>query len=199
MSEEYNVSLEAIRRELAAVSTDFEAVGNYDRMQWFDAILTNLHVNFKQVEVEKYVNDFYSMIESPKYDPAVESVLVSIKKLNKKLGLLTDSDYKPGTKMKRISKLPFARLFDKIEVAGDTIPYKKRTESPFVIIAKDLGVAPDKTIYIGDRMDFDIKNSKKAGMKAALITTYNDTRGLEDVVEPDWVVSNIREVLNIIK
>jgi 4-nitrophenyl phosphatase len=73
----------------------------------------------------------------------------------------------------------------------------KPAPTMFLVAAEMLGVAPQHTLMIGDRLDTDIAGANSAGMPGALVLTGVSQR--EDVgVEPgspDMIISGLPELL----
>ena len=54
-------------------------------------------------------------------------------------------------------------------ISGDTLPERKPHPAPLLLASREIGVAPEKTIYVGDARR-DIDAGRAAGMKTVAVT-----------------------------
>ncbi|MCW1294839.1 MAG: HAD family hydrolase, partial [Candidatus Parvarchaeum sp.] len=154
-------------------------------------------LNLDEKQVEKLAQIFYDFIlEKIEYPKETEEVLKALKLKGKKLGLLTDTDVRPGLKRRRLNSLSFTKLFDAVLIAGEDIPQRKSSPIPFIELARLLDVEPKETLVIGDRMDADIDNAKEADMKAVLIDKYLPPN--KGVHEPDAIIHELKQLLDVV-
>lgn len=203
MSEKYKVDKgalwsEIIRIEQEKVHNPDKTKNNYHRRAWFKIMAKNLNIKFSKKDLDRYLDMFYSSIKNNiEFSEHTENVLKTIKSSGRKLALLTErDDSMPGFKQERIKHLSFSKHFDVIVVAGETVPERKLETAAFSKTAEMLGTEPEKILMIGDRLDIDIENGKEAGFRTALINSYDDPR--IGKYTPDYVISDIREVLKLI-
>ena len=169
----------------------------YDRKAVIKRMNKNLSLNMDERQIEELAQVFYDFIlEKINYSGDTEEVLKTLKSRGKKLGLLTDTDVRPGLKKRRLNSLGFTKLFDAVLIAGEDIPQRKNSSIPFIELARLLNVEPKNTLVVGDRMDADIDNAKEAGMKAVLIDTYLPPN--KGIHEPDAVIHELKQLLEIV-
>ncbi|MGC8533015.1 MAG: HAD family hydrolase [Candidatus Parvarchaeum sp.] len=169
----------------------------YDREAVIRKLNENLSLNLDEKQAEKLAQLFYDFIlEKINYSSDTEEVLKALKSRGKKLGLLTDTDVRPGLKRRRLNSLDFIKLFDVVLIAGEDIPQRKNSPIPFIEIARLLNAEPRDTVVIGDRMDADIDNAKEAGMKAVLIDKYLPPNA--GVHDPDAVIHELKQLLDVL-
>ncbi len=169
----------------------------YDRKAVIKKLNENLSLNLDEKQVEKLAQIFYDFIvEKIEYPKETEEVLKALKLKGKKLGLLTDTDVRPGLKRRRLNSLSFTKLFDAVLIAGEDIPQRKSSPIPFIELARLLDVEPKETLVIGDRMDADIDNAKEADMKAVLIDKYLPPN--KGVHEPDAIIHELKQLLDVV-
>lgn len=170
----------------------------YDRKAVIAKLNENLSLKLTENDIEDLAKGFYRFIsEKINYSEDTESILKEFKLRGKKLGLLTDTDVRPGLKNERLSRLNFTKLFDVIIIAGESIPQRKNSNIPFLEISRLLNVVPSDTVVIGDRMDADVDNAKEANMKAILIDKYLPPNS--GVHKPDAVIHELKELLEIVE
>ncbi len=69
----------------------------------------------------------------------------------------------------------------------------------FLLACKDMKLEPNEVLMIGDDIEADILGAKKAGLKTALVKTGKFTPSdLEKGIEPDFILEDINEVLEIL-
>jgi HAD superfamily hydrolase (TIGR01549 family) len=169
----------------------------YDRKAVIKKVNENLSLNMTEKQIDDMAQIFYDFIlEKISYSNDTDEVLKALKSKGKKLGLLTDTDVKPGLKKRRLNSLGFTKLFDAILIAGEDIPQRKNSLIPFIEIARLLNVEPKNTVVVGDRMDADIDNAKEAGMKAVLIDKYLPPN--KGIHKPDAVIHELKQLLEIV-
>jgi NagD protein len=85
-----------------------------------------------------------------------------------------------------------------IEKAAGKAPYivGKPNALMMTIATKKLGVHPDSTLMIGDRMDTDIVGGMEAGMTTCLVLSGVTTQNMLDSFpyKPDYVFNNVGEI-----
>jgi putative hydrolase of the HAD superfamily len=95
--------------------------------------------------------------------PHVRETLEALHKKGFKLGLL--SDFPPE---KKLEYLGLADYWDTILCSESTNRLKPHP-TPFLELAKKLDLPPERILYVGNSVKYDIIGAKRAGMKAALI------------------------------
>jgi len=95
----------------------------------------------------------------------VRETLEDFKKAGLKLGLL--SDFPPETKLEH---LDLSDPWDVVMCSERTGRLKPDPLS-FRLLAAELGVEPERLLYVGNSVSYDIRGAHSAGMKAALVTS----------------------------
>ena len=107
-------------------------------------------------EWEKYFKNF-------RIYPDVRDSLIKLKNSGLKLAVL--SDFPVGKKLEYFN---LADLFD-VVLGFPESGNLKPSPVPFLKIAEQLEIQPDKILYIGNRLDYDVIGAESAGLKGALI------------------------------
>lgn len=76
-------------------------------------------------------------------------------------------------------------------IAGDDIKERKPALDGFYAMIDRSKLPPGQLLYVGDRVDVDIKPAKKVGMKTCLIYSNSE--------QADFCVSNLNELLDLIR
>jgi len=115
--------------------------------------------------------------------PHVIETLDALRKNGITLGLL--SDFPPETKLKNLKIFEYWDVVVCSEQAG----FLKPDTAAFLEIAKRMGTAPEKILYVGNSVSYDVAGAHKAGMKAALVRAVPFLPGRE---KPPSAAQNIR-------
>ncbi len=95
--------------------------------------------------------------------PDVRESLEKLKDAGLKLAVL--SDFPVGRKLEYFG---LEGLFDVVLGFPDSLRLKPRPE-PFHLMAEKLETDPEEILYIGNRLDYDVRGAENAGMRGALI------------------------------
>jgi len=119
--------------------------------------------------------------------PHVRETLTAFKNDGLKLGLL--SDFPPER------KLEYMKLSD----YWDTILCSEHTgrlkpdPAPFDRLARELNTDPERILYVGNSVSYDIKGAKAFGMHAALIRPAGKLAGIR-AAGADFIFSDYRQL-----
>jgi HAD superfamily hydrolase (TIGR01549 family) len=114
-----------------------------------------------------------------------------------RLGMVANTDGKPGLKRRRVEGSGLAGFFEVIIVAGDDVPEVKPDPRPFRAAADALGVRPEESVMVGDHPRNDVEGAKKAGMKAVLVGR-GEPNTPPHGVKPDLVITTLSDLLLIV-
>ncbi len=167
---EHGVSMDeaAVRSKLDAFDDRMNMQTKYDRDEWWPILLAELGLKQKVPSLLMgELTELYWAVYSDAYKPYpdAESTLNYLKRKSYKLGLITDTDGKPGMKSKRLKRLPFIELFDVVVIGGDDTPSAKPSPEPFLLAASKLGLRVKDCVMVGDKPFTDIKGARAAGMR----------------------------------
>ena len=95
--------------------------------------------------------------------PGVREALQRLKAAGLKTAAL--SDFPVGRKLEYFG---VDDLFDVVLGYPESERLKPRPE-PFLLMAERLGVEPGELLYIGNKLDYDVRGAENAGMRGALI------------------------------
>jgi pyrophosphatase PpaX len=111
------------------------------------------------------------------------------------LGLVTSKGLEVATR--GLALFDLGSYFDTLVTREDTERHKPYPD-PLLVGAQRLGVAPERTIYVGDS-SVDVLAGKAAGMVTAWVAWGADTPGSVADVEPDYVLTSMGEVLPLVR
>jgi putative hydrolase of the HAD superfamily len=141
-------------------------------------------------------------IDSIKLYDDVREVLETLKQMNIKTAIITD-----GRIIKQYEKVLRLGIDDLIDhvIVSDEIGIKKPNEKLFEYCLKKTGVKGEEAIYIGDRLDKDIKPASNLGIHSVYIHrggkhdfNKSDVEKPEQI-SPKYEINDMRELINIIK
>ncbi|MCP4367844.1 MAG: HAD family hydrolase [Deltaproteobacteria bacterium] len=137
---------------------------------------------------DEYV-DFYQdkLLKTCTPFNGVEKLLSGVKQ-KVKTGLITNA-YDGQEQGERIRSSGLEIYFDLIVIAGDIGLYKPDI-SIFLYALNRLNVAPDRALYVGDSIKYDIVGAKAAGMKTTLFSKQSN----RDCNVADYNVKGIDEL-----
>jgi putative hydrolase of the HAD superfamily len=152
--------------------------------------LTDEEVNELGMRCTQALRKFLSMD-----DDAVE-VVHALAKAGFKLGLVSNTPF-PAFAIDDF--LQFEGLFDyfPIRVYSSAVRYMKPQRRIFRLALDQLGVAPEKILFVGDRVDKDVKGPARVGMRTALLA--KNGRVIRGRVRPDHIISRLTEVPAILQ
>lgn len=160
----------------------------YNRDVWWKTLLAELGLGTRVPWIHfvtlRYWDAYAS--NSPPFRDA-ESTLRRVKKMGYKIGLVSDSDGTPGMKRKRISRVPFHRMFEAVVVAGEDTPRVKPGHESFRLIARRLRVQPESCCYVADNPRTDIAGAKAVGMTTVIVKRRGNNAG-----SPAYRIPNLR-------
>ena len=127
--------------------------------------------------------------------PHVIETLDALRKNGITLGLL--SDFPPETKLKNL------KIFEcwDVVVCSEEAGFLKPDPAALLEIAKRMDTAPEKILYVGNSVSYDVVGAHKAGMKAALVravpllpTGEKPLSAVPDVRRADFIFSDYRQL-----
>jgi putative hydrolase of the HAD superfamily len=95
--------------------------------------------------------------------PNVREVLTEFRARKIKLGIL--SDVPPDRKLENLG---LSGLWD-VQLCSEVSGGLKPNKTPFLALAEKMRLEPERILYVGNSVSYDVRGSKSIGMKAALI------------------------------
>jgi putative hydrolase of the HAD superfamily len=123
--------------------------------------------------------------------PHVRETLGVFKEKGLTLGLL--SDFPPALKLEYLGLNSF---WDTV-ICSEQTNRLKPDQTPFLELARQMGLPPEQILYVGNSVPYDIVGSKQAGMKAALIAS-NPLKSLLNRSKADFVFSDYRQLRSFV-
>lgn len=95
-----------------------------------------------------------------------------------------------------VDRLGFGGFFEGLYGAEDVVNHKPAPDLVLLIL-KELGVSPEETLVVGDAT-YDLLMGQGAGCKVCGVTWGNQSREKLRSVNPDHIISDFKELLDII-
>jgi len=97
-----------------------------------------------------------------------------------------------------LQTIGLARHFD-VSVAAPSFGAAKPDRAIFLEACRQLGVAPDEAVYVGDDLRLDVYGAQRAGMRAVWMNRTGLVNYLQDEVRPDAEVTSLDGLLDWLK
>jgi FMN phosphatase YigB (HAD superfamily) len=120
----------------------------------------------------------------------VLETLTALRNAGYKLGLL--SDFPPE---KKIEYLGLSRFWDAVHCSEYSGALKPHPLS-FVKLAEQMNLPPEKILYVGNSLSYDVGGASKAGMKTAWIRIFPLQILRKKGLKPDFSFSNYRQLFD---
>lgn len=107
-------------------------------------------------------------------EPETKETLVALKEHGLKLGIVSNT-FVHGTSLeKHLEQLGILDFFT-VRLYSYEFPFRKPDIRIFRMAAQRIGQAPQNILYVGDRIDKDIKPAIRSGMSAVLKAAYTNS------------------------
>lgn len=130
----------------------------------------------------------------------VKETLAKLRADGFKLGIITDG--RPRGQRNKIAALGLETMVDKITITDELggAEFRKPDPKAFELMCKELGVAPDEMMYVGDnpQKDFAIGRTGIVTVRIVNDGLYND-RDYLDGIAPYRTINNIRELRKVME
>jgi HAD superfamily hydrolase (TIGR02253 family) len=121
--------------------------------------------------------------------------LIKLKK-NYKLAIVSDAPVMEA--WMRIVTLGLDPFFDAVVTMADARKQKTST-APFKVALKKLGIKPEESLMIGDRITRDVNTAKKLGIKTVYARYGDENPPLKGKSGADFEINNISEMISVVK
>jgi putative hydrolase of the HAD superfamily len=128
---------------------------------------------------------------------STHALLDSLRQRGLKTGLVSNA-FDPGWLLRNdLERMGLTQRLD-VAVFSSEVGKRKPHESIFAAALEPLGVAPARTLFVGDRRFEDVRGAKEAGMRTVQALWFRadeDERGLD----PDYEAFTQMDVLNVVR
>jgi putative hydrolase of the HAD superfamily len=127
--------------------------------------------------------------------PGAEAALSWLASRGFSLALLTNGDARE--QRHKIQRFGLAKYFGAILIEGE-LGFGKPDPRVYRLALCGLGAAAERTVMVGDNLEWDVSAPKRLGIKSAWIDRggLGAPLGLEEA--PDWIIKDISEFLDVL-
>lgn len=129
-------------------------------------------------------------------EPETAETLTALKKLGLKLGIVSNTFVSGESLDKHLNQLGILDFFP-VRVYSYEFTFRKPNTQIFKVAADRIGETVENILYVGDRIDKDIKPAKKTGMKAVLKSAY--TNAGKKIPKGIWKINQLSELPGLIE
>jgi len=105
----------------------------------------------------------------------IKETLGRLKDAGIKLGILSNTFINSFSLERHLERLGILDSFD-VRLYSYQFPYRKPNKRIFLAAAERLGVLPENTVFVGDRMDTDVAGSRRANMFSVIKRAYTNSK-----------------------
>lgn len=124
-------------------------------------------------------------------DDDAREVITRLHEADFKLGIVSNTPF-PGFAIDDFLRCEGMLEYFAVRIYSSDVRYMKPHREIFRMALQRLGVLPERTLFVGDRIDKDVKGSSRVGMRTVLLT--RNGRIPHGRVRPDHIVRRLSEV-----
>lgn len=129
-------------------------------------------------------------------EPKIKETFAALKKMGLKLGILSNTFVNAHSLEKHLKQLGLLDFFT-VRMYSYEFDFRKPDARIFKIAAERIGEAAENIMYVGDRIDKDIRPTLRIGMKPVLKAAY--TNAGKKLPAGAWKINQISELPALIK
>lgn len=116
-------------------------------------------------------------------EEGIRDTLAGLRNSGLKLGILSNTFINALSLERHLDRYGIVNLFD-VRLYSYQFNYRKPDRRIFIDAAAAIGVSPENTLFVGDRLDIDVKGSRRANMVAVLKNAYTN----KNIKVPDNII-----------
>ncbi|MBN1392453.1 MAG: HAD family hydrolase [Sedimentisphaerales bacterium] len=129
-------------------------------------------------------------------EPKIKETLTALKKMGLKLGIVSNTFITGSSLEKHLEQLGILDFFS-VRMYSYEFDFRKPDVRIFKIAAERIDEMPENIMFVGDRINTDIRPAVKAGMHAVLKEAYTNTgRGVPKGV---WKINQLSELPGLVE
>jgi HAD superfamily hydrolase (TIGR01509 family) len=129
--------------------------------------------------------------------PGAAETLAQVKAAGYKIGLLSNTMFTGAAHIADLRRFGLDGYFDAMLFSADAGKWKPQPD-PYWHVLEELGVAPERAIFVGDAPEHDIVGAHAAGMRAILIRSSQRFH-LPPHLTPDATIHQLDELPGVLK
>jgi HAD superfamily hydrolase (TIGR01509 family) len=128
--------------------------------------------------------------------PGAQETLAQVKAAGYKIGLLSNTMFTGVAHIADLRRFGLDGYFDAMLFSADVNKWKPRPD-PYWHVLEELGVAPERAVFVGDAPEHDIVGAHAAGMRAVLIRSHQRFQ-LPPNLTPDATIYHLAELPDVL-
>lgn len=129
-------------------------------------------------------------------EPKIKDTLTSLKQMGLKLGIVSNTFVSASSLDRHLEQLGLLDFFP-FRLYSYQFDFRKPDVRIFRIAAERLGEILENILFVGDRIDNDIKPALKAGMQVVLKTAYTNVG--KKIPQGIWKINQLSELPGLIE
>ena len=129
-------------------------------------------------------------------EPKIKETLTTLKNSGLKLGIVSNTFVNGSSLEKHLEQLGILDFFT-VRVYSYEFDFRKPNTQIFKVAAKRIGETLENILYVGDRIDKDIRPAVKTGMQAVLKAAY--TNAGKKTPRGAWKINRLYELPGLIE
>ena len=129
-------------------------------------------------------------------EPDIKETLTKLKNSGLKLGIVSNTFVSGDSLEKHMEQVGILNFFEP-RMYSYQFDFRKPDARIFRIAAERIGEAAENILFVGDRINMDIRPAIKIGMQAALKTAH--TNKGKKIPEAAWKINHISELPDLIE
>jgi len=170
---------------------------DFDRHTWYTDCFEKLGLKKDPKEIERLVKRYWEI--TGKHSKLFPHVKETLRKIKKKVIVMSDSDGERSIKIRRVKKLGIYKNIDFLFTA-DLTGVNKPSVKNLLYILKKLKVHPYECIFVGDKPEMDLEVPKTIGMRTIWMKhgkwAEEASRNHYDYI--DHVITDFRKLLKYV-
>ena len=129
--------------------------------------------------------------------PDVQQSLEALRDAGFRLGVIANQPTQVRAALERDGLIPFFEVWG----VSDDLGLQKPDPALFAHAVRTAGVEPARTVMVGDRLDYDVRPAKEAGLRTVWVLRGEapDLPTSEQLAEPDAAVADLRGLPEVIE
>jgi len=129
-------------------------------------------------------------------EPKIKETLTALKNLGLKLGVVSNTFVTSSSLERHLEQLGILDFFS-VRVYSYEFDFRKPDIRIFKVAAERIGEMLENIMFVGDRIDTDIKPATKTGMQAVLKEAYTNTG--KKIPKGVWKINRLSELPSLIE
>jgi HAD superfamily hydrolase (TIGR01549 family) len=168
-----------------------------DAMALLRKVGTRKGVRFNSEQWQQFAWLWYEPLSKvASVEPKTEETLTSLANLNLKLGIVSNTFVSGLSLDEHLRRLGLLDFFS-VRVYSHDFDFRKPNLQIFKVAAERIGEMFENILYVGDRIDKDIKPAAEAGMQAVLKEAHTNTG--KKTPDGAWRIGQLAELPSLVE